>query len=154
MAITDPKVTITSLLKTNWSGSNTSGVTPTFSTGWFDEKAQHPMVTITNESEATTGGGNTGYFGIDGAGGTAHQQIVGSVDVNVWSTRDDSSSVNPKQLTFEMSEEVKRIVRANYLSATDLDFISWGGRLERVDTNQSPTSYRYLCQVTYGYLET
>lgn len=150
MAIADPKLTIKNLLATNWTASNTSNVTPTFGTGWFNEESKHPQVTVTDRNDTPIRGGETGYQAIKSDGSGPTQTIIGTANVNVWSTR-DANSVNPKQLTHEMAEEVQRIVLANYNGSGDLRWLAWGGALERVDTQVRPAVFRYLCEVRYSY---
>lgn len=146
----DPKLTLKLLLADKWVAANTSDVTPTIHTGWYDQKASHPQVTVTNADEGVLAGGDTGYSGIKADGSGPTKLMRGTVDVNCWSTR-DAASINPKQLVFEFSEEVKRIVLANVTGATDLIWISWLGRLDQPDPDVTPTVFRYLCQVAYGY---
>lgn len=155
-AITDPKIVVKDLLTTHWAASSTSSVTPTFGTGWFNEESKYPQVTITDPRENPSAGGETGYRGIKADGSGPTQTMLGTLDVNVWSTR-DASAVNPKQLVFEFSEEVKRIVRKFYTATTvsdaGLQWLAWGGRLERVDSDVRPAVFRYLCEVRYSYQE-
>lgn len=147
----DPKVTIKDLIKNNWNSVNTSGITPNIHTGWYDVKANTPQVTVTDTSEVIEAGGVTGYTGMS-SNGTPAQLWVGSASVNCWVTR-DAVSVNPKQFLFEMREEIKRIIRANYDQAVDLDYLSWKGGSELVDTGISPVVYRFAGEVGYAYLD-
>lgn len=147
----DPKMSIKDLLKDNWEATNTSGVTPNIHTGWYDLKSNTPQVTVTNSSEVAVSGGVTGYFGIATNGAPA-QYWEGSMMVDCWTTR-EASSVNPKQLTFEFKEEIKRIIQANYGVVTDLDWIAWLGGPELVDDKQSPVVYRLAGTVRYGFLD-
>lgn len=150
----DPKLTIKDLIKDGWNAANVSSVTPSFSTGWFDRKATHPQITVTNPDEMPVRGGETGYSGIKADGSGPTQTRVGGLLVNCWAHRDDGSGVNPKQLTWEMSEEVERIILANFNQATDLDGISFGDRIERIDDSVSPAVYRYECTIIFWYQKT
>jgi len=102
----DPKLTIKDLLKNNWKASNTNNVTPSFSTGLWDENNKYPQITITAEDENLIIPGDTGYNGL---GPNALQNVEGFVDVNCWAVREEKESedfnngANPKGLTFQFS---------------------------------------------------
>jgi len=147
----DPKLSIKNLIKDNWDAGNVSDVTPVIHCGWFDTKASTPQITITDTSEVVEAGGVSGYTGMTSSG-TPAQLWVGSASVNCWVTR-EAVSVNPKQLLFEMREELKRIIQANYDEISDLHFIAWKGGMELVDTAQSPVVYRWVGEVGYAYLD-
>lgn len=142
MALADPKLTIRDLLKDNWNAANTSGVTPDVHTGHWNQEANNPQVTVTDPTE------DIDLRGTDPSGAGLVRWMLGGVLVGCWSTR-DASSVNPKQLTVEMSEEVDRIVTANRFGNTDLAWLEWRGREEFVDSRAEPTLYRYDCEVAY-----
>lgn len=152
----DPKTSIKNLLKDNWVASHTSAVTPHVHTGWYDSKSNLIQVTITNPSEGPVDGGQTGYFGLS-ASGTPAQEWVGYVVFNCWVTKPAISAlgltVNPKKLAFEIREEAKRIVKANYEEISDLQWISWRGGDEVVDDSQSPVVFRWVGEIGYGYLD-
>ena len=147
----DPKVGIKDEIKDNWTAANTSSVTPSFSTGWYDVKNASPQVTITDAEEASLSSGPTGVFGM-AAGGVPAQYWIGSVAVNCWVTREDTA-VNPKLLINQFVTELKRIIRANYDDVTGLDFITWMGGHEIVETDKKPVVYRYEAEVRYGYMD-
>ena len=147
----DPKIGIADLLIANWVPANTSGVTPSIGTGWYDYKNTTPQVTVTDPEEESISTGPTGYFGLAASGAPA-QYWLGSVAVNCWATREDSD-VNPKQIVNQFKEECKRIIRANYDDVTGFDFIVWRGGFERVETDKKPVVYRYVGETGFGYLE-
>ena len=142
---------IKDVVKDNWTAANTSSITPAFSTGWYDVKNVSPQITFTDPEEAAQSSGPTGYFGM--ANGTPSQYWIGSIDVNIWVTREDTA-VNPKKLVHEFKEEVKRLIRAKYDDVTGLDFIVWRGGHSTVETDKSPVVYRYAGEVGYGYMTT
>lgn len=72
--------------------------------------------------------------------------------VDCWSDRDVESSVNPKKLTYEFTEEIKRIVMANQTSATDLETLAFGGRtFVPPGDEEDPPVFHYNCPVQYLY---
>lgn len=148
----DPVLTILNLVSNGWDNTNTSiSYDPAIHSGWHDTEANDPQVTVTHVEEGASGA--TGFSGIDPSGAGPTQDIDGTVAVNCWSDREVESSVNPKKLTFEFTEEVKRIVKNNTLSATDLRYISYGGRNFRPDGRADPTVFRYRVPVKYFYHE-
>lgn len=147
--MSDPKLEIRDLLKNNWTAANTSSVTPDFSTGWWDDNNDLPQVTVTSDDEAPLGGGETGQTHLNS---NNEQLLSGAVDINVWANR-DSSDVNPKKLTYECKDEVRRIVQANKEAITGFNYIGWNGFIDRTDTKTTPVTYRKLCEVVYGRIE-
>lgn len=150
-SITDPILTIKDLLKDNWNPANTSSVTPTFSTGWWDESNTSPQVTITNPDDIARG--TTGYTGIKSDGSGPTQEYDGEVDVGCWAVRDeDGHNVNPKKLTYEFKEEIRRILMANAQGAGSLNRIALMRDTLVVDQEATPTLYHRVCEVGYGYI--
>ena len=157
----DPKLSIKDLIRDNWNSDNTSGVTPSTHTGWYDLKSTMPQITVTDPSEVVEGGGASGYTGM-GSDGTPSQLMKGGVDVNLWCTRlsaerwlaltGSSTIINPKKCIFEMRQEIARIVKAGYESITDLSHIVWRGGGEIVETDKSPVVYRFAGEIGYSYL--
>lgn len=150
-AIQDPVITVVSLLSAGWNAANTSSVTPKFSTGWYDRQSNVSQVTVTNPEESEIGGPD-GYFAMKADGSGPVSRMSGSLDVSCWAHRDMGDvSVNPKQLAFEFTTEVKRIIRANYDAATDLDYVKWDGRFVVVETDEVPAVFRQVCTISYQY---
>lgn len=152
MAIADPVITIMDLLDDNWNASNTSSVTPSIHSGWIDTEANSPQVTVSNLDEGPIFGSDAPFSGIKPDGSGAVQDFNGTVQTNCWSSR-ELSSTNPKKLCWEFSEEVRRIVDANRLTATDLDFIGFQDRNFIVDTQSEPAIFRMQCFVQFGHKE-
>lgn len=153
-AIQDPKITILDLLDPsnggNWDNSNTSiSYDPDFHTGWRNEDATNPEVTVSlNEGEGPIGGGDTGFSFVTTNGAGADWS--GTIRVNCFSDRDVESSVNPKKLTWEFSEEIIRIVLDNQLSATDLRLIAPFTKIENApDSDSDPAEFHYVQPVGY-----
>lgn len=153
-----PEVLVRSILRgvgvySGWKPANTSGVTPRIHQGWLDRGYDEPEVTITNPEESPVQGGETGYRGIDPAGGSPHQRIDGTVTVVCWSSR-ERSNVNARQLTHEMKEEVRRLIQDDYdaPSSSVIDRLSYlNGQRRPEDTEEEETLYRYDVLVGYGY---
>jgi len=148
----DPKISIMDLLSTYWTAANTSSITPTFSTGWYDSKSVRPQITITDPSEVPQSSGQAPFLGIT-TNGTPSQLFVCSLACNVWVTR-ESVNINPKKCVFELKQEIKRILKAKYATVSDLDFVGWRGGYEVVDTSQVPPVFRFIGEVGYAYLDT
>ncbi len=138
------------LLTSNWNASNTSDVTPEITTGWYDEERELPQVSVTTPNEAPET--ETGFTSIAADSGTPVQQQNGIVDCHIWATEPSSpDGTNVKQLLFEMQQEAKRIVNANWNNATDYEFISWFGGRQLVESERQPSMYHYAGEVGYAY---
>lgn len=148
----DPKNSIMDLLSTYWTTANTSSITPTFSTGWYDSGPNRPMVTFTDPSEVPQSEGPAPFFGIS-TNGTPAQMFICSLACNIWVTR-DSVNINPKQCVYELKQEIKRILKAKCTTVSDLLYIGWMGGYEVVDTTMKPAVFRYIGEVGYAYLDT
>jgi len=143
----DPKLEIKNLLEDedNWDASNTSGITPEFSTGWWDDNNDLPQVTVTNDDETPEPLTTTGQTHI---GSNDDQNMSGRMDVNVWANR-NSSDVNPKKLAKQFRDEARRII-LNNLSPSGFNWIGWRGSTDMTDTDRTPVTYRKVCEVSYG----
>lgn len=151
--VQDPTLTIRDLLDDNWNTSNTSvSYKPAIHTGWIDTTANQPQITVTSATESASGR-ETPFSGIDPSGAGPIQTIVGTLKVNCWSNREAEGRVNPKKLTYEFSEEVKRILKANVTGATDLRYIGYMGRTLRVEEESESVWFRYDISVWYVYCE-
>lgn len=158
----DPKLVIRDLLDDNWDPSNTSidGKTPDkprIHTGWFNGSpgwGDKPQISLTNAVESPLGGGTTGFNFTKPDGSGPGKTMLGSVDVVCWAHQDMYEGVNAKTLTFEFSEECKRIIKNNlFPSSVDVEWLSWIGRVERVDVDANPTLFRYDCEIDYLYFD-
>lgn len=133
MLDTDPHLALRDLLRAEWDATNTSlhdangnPAPPRTHTGWYDYGAADTQVTITNQSENVVGGGETGQSAGSGDG-RAVQIRAGTVLVNGWSgTRDhldglgpNGGRINPKQMSYELANEIHSIVQDNASGTTD-----------------------------------
>ena len=152
--MTAPKIGIKNLVKAEWIPANTSTVTPSFSTGWYDRKNVSPQVTFTDPVLVSISSGTTGFFGMK-SNGTPSKYWDGTIAVNLWVTREalETEAVNPKQYIYEMREEIDRILQAGYGSVSGLDYVSWLGGFEKVDAEEKPVVYRFVGTVGFGYLK-
>jgi len=162
----EPIVYLRDALKADWDNTNTSLTEdPRIHTGWYDESSTSPQITITNPNENAINGGNTGYSGMNPSSGSASQIIDGVAIVNSWAgTREDlqgegsgGADINPKQLRWEMKEEIERIARSyssGYTSGgtLQLTYIVPRNSTAIVETDDRPHAvYRYETRVGYGY---
>lgn len=120
----DPKLSIKDLIKTNWVAANIVGtITPDFHTGWWNPKSLSTQLTFTGKSGAFQG--ESGYGAIEGGGGGPVQIKDGVLFVNCWAFRDEGAgSPNPKQVVYDCTEEVRRIVLANFETIANLTYLS------------------------------
>lgn len=148
----DPVLTVLKLLNKHWDNANTSiGYDPEIHSGWHVTEANSPQVTISPIDEGVERTGTSPFTAFDPDGSGPVQDLSGKLAVNCWSDREVESGANPKKLTYEMSEEVARIVKGNIYNATDLRYIGYGGRRQVVDQDAEPVVFRYEVRVAYGY---
>lgn len=145
----EPKVLILALIKDNWIAANIAGtLTPAFHTGWWNPKSIGPQVTFTGGDEAYQG--DSGYGAIGAAGPV--QIVNGQISANCWASRSEgvAGSQNPKLITYDMANEIRRIVLANAVLVTDLEYVSIITVNEiPPETDVSPLTFRK--NVTVGY---
>lgn len=114
---------ILDLLQDKWDNSNTYGLTPNITFGWYDKKTDGtPLLAIPEADEGPSGGGETGYDSIDGSGGGPKQTKDGGVNCHVWTHRDDlgSASTNhQRQYNSAVTEEIERIAADNAVRPTN-----------------------------------
>lgn len=120
----DPLVSVKNLLKSNWTPANVVGnTTPDIHTGWYNPKSIAAQLTVGSKSESFDGA--SGYNAIEGGGGGPVQIVSGVMFANCWAYRDEGAAgPNPKQLVYDIAEEMRRIVLANYNGIAGLDYIS------------------------------
>ena len=158
VTIADPTITIKNLIKNNWTVGNTVlDQAPQIHTGWYEENQNEVQVTITSPDESTRGGGQTGFIGIAQAGAPA-QIRGGIVSVDIWAHRnmvmDAGADIpNPKNVVWDLSNEVMRIITANYEVADHL-WVSFGFRRKLTDSTMKPVLHRIAIAVSYGWLKT
>lgn len=150
----DPILTIRDLLIANWNPANTSGLTPRIHTGSFNHSWAEPQVAILDPSEFPAGGGQTGFRGIESTTGNGVKFMIGNVTVGGYSHDEDNSGTNPRILRFEISEEIKRIIKDNlYPVGGDLCWLSWTGRASRTDPDAEPVLFWYDTFISYMYID-
>lgn len=160
MPIVDPKLKIYNLLVANWNPTNTSTITPKIHMGWYNTGWESiPQITVTTPIYSVFGGGTTGVSAITGSGGLVrHMQVT--MMVSCWAhhkmeeTDGTPISVNPRQLTYEFSNEVRRIMETNMFTDAELDWLNWLDMTEMVDNKIKPTLFRYTNTVRLMWKET
>lgn len=154
MPINDPKIMIRDLIAANWNNAVTENTAPRTHTGWFNARyANTPQVTVTHPNEYTIAGGQTGYraFGPSGAG---VRNVFVDMLVTVWATHDMFSSVNGKDLMYDMSNEVKRIVSENTTALAEVEWVVWLGKQEPTpDLQADPILFKQVSDVRLFYRE-
>jgi len=152
MPLKDPKVAIRDLLVANWDTANTIlDSVPSIHTGWFNgQRLNTPQVTVTDPNENILDGGNTGFSAIGGGStGGRVKFIIGNLTVGTWAHQRMIDGVNAKALSFDLSEEVRRIINVHIHDAEDMEWVSWDGRSERINPTEDPVLFRYDTLVTY-----
>jgi hypothetical protein len=151
-SVQEAPVVIRDLLDNNWDSTNTQSIKPTIVTGWWNETRDQNMVTISGTDETAIGGGRTGYFGTQSNAGPV-KDIDGSAQIDCWSDADQftTSSTSAKNLVWDFSEEVKRIITNNTIKISEFRYLSWMGRTELPSLDESPTVERQSCNVSYSY---
>lgn len=86
MAREPPKQLVRDLLRDGMQASNSFGLKPTIKYGWFDDDPNTPHVYVREGDENTFGGGETGYAAMDGAGGSPHREVSGTVELHAFAT--------------------------------------------------------------------
>lgn len=151
-----PEIKVKDLVKNNWDKTNiTSEITPDFKTESPDfNDIISDSIYFHNPTENSTGGGDTGYSSLNQSGGAPTQRSIGTVQADCLSRRKkDVSSVNPKQVIFDISEEVKRIIRNKFDQDSEIDFFTFLNKDRKINTDVKPTIYRYKCEIRYHYIE-
>lgn len=160
MAIVDPKLKVYNLLTSNWNIANTSNVLPKIHMGWYNAAWQpRPQVTIVMPSYIVRRGGDTGVSAI-GPGGTNVRVMQVQMAVGGWAHHDAKDqngadiTVNPRQLSYEFANEIRRIIEANLDTDPELDWISWIDMSENVEMRVKPVLFRYDNTIRMLYRET
>ncbi len=163
MLITDPKVKLQVLLRDNWVAANTNSQTPVFHTGWYNASWKtKPQVTITHPTYTVMRGGETGVTAIDGLGGNVRLMQC-DLEIDCWAhsemtntagTKFEDGVLNVKDFTYNMGNEVKRLVSGNLLADSELEWMTWMGMVELVDTRIQPVVFRYNNSIRLVWKET
>lgn len=149
----EASVIIKELLEDNWDNTNTAiNSDPEITTGWWTESRSENMVTVSGQSENAIDGDRTGYFGYQSGNGPA-KLMNGLLQVDCWSDAEqfETSTTNAKDVVYDFSEEVKRIITNKTFTVDNLRFASWLGRVEQPALNESPVLERQSCDIRYGY---
>ena len=121
----EPRVSILALIEDRWNSENIAGgIKPDFHTGWWNPHSLSAQVTFTGDDEAYEGA--SGYGGINPSSGSPVQVVNGLVFANCWAFRDEglTNTPNPKQVVYDMAEEIRRIILANFQGITNLEHVS------------------------------
>lgn len=158
----DPKIVIRGLIRDEYDKNLTSydGV-PHIHTGWYDRNSGGPQITVTNRSETTVNGGQTGITASDNQGGIS-QVRAGYVLVNCWSgTRDElrgegfgNTDINPKMIADEMQEQVDDIIQEHPMGIINGEehFNSLGvGDITEVPETEDDFNLRFELETRYTY---
>lgn len=130
-SISDPKLTFKDLIKNAWVPGNVLSVTPDFHTGFLNPNGSQYQVCFPNVSESTFT--PSGYDAMSPEGAVSRR--VGTVPCMIFARRAAKGSegnLNPKQLINLARQEVERIIHANVVSVTDMEYVSV------VNTNELP----------------
>jgi len=149
------------LLRDNWDASNTLGVTPDISFGWFRDEADQPQAAVGQPEESPLGGGETGYSHIS-PDGRPGQTLAGTIDIHVWSTpqrleAQGASTNNPRQFNERCCEEIQRII-SNHASRPvnpdsgnqPVDVLAYDGRAPAPEPDYDDR-FHYIATAAYGY---
>lgn len=146
-------VTLLDLFVAGWTPANTEGLTPDFSSAWYDR------VKDIDQFKVTVTGGDEFPFG---AGLTANGPAGlwdGVASVNVWTSAkvvSGSSAIGgalARKLAYEGRQEIDRIVRVNQNAVSGLLFMSVRSRRWLPDDRESPVVFRWLVEVGYQWIE-
>jgi hypothetical protein len=155
-----PETLVHDLLEDSWVASNTYDFKPDIHYGWFDDDGGNPQLTIGQPEDSTVSGGDTGYQSINQSGEPG-QEFAGTVDLNVWSRRSDMSGPstgNPRQYNYQVTEEIRRIIRNNAdqpvnprTGNTPVEVVAWLSREPFQETERRKVVFRYLVTVGFNY---
>lgn len=144
--------TLVALLEANWLAANTSTITPAFGTGWLNvQRGPHQVIVAGDPSEMAVG--QSGVYGIDGAGGNC-QLFRGMAFVEHFAETGDGLE-DPMKLVHQFRRETQRIVMANITSVVGYDYVSYlGGSRIYPKPADHPTGVRYSSRIGYQWRNT
>lgn len=138
----------------NWTPANVYNATPKIHTGWYNQAWQaEPQLTITGGDTLIVNGGFTGASAFTGAGQLVRRYVT-YLTVGVWAHHEMGLSVNPKEWVYAATNEIRRIIELNTLADPELDFISWLGYADEVETRTKPVLFRVDNEVRMVYRTT
>lgn len=153
-------LTVRDLIINNWNSTNVSSLpigttsgTIRVHTGWFNHSWNQPQIGVVNPTEFPLSGGTTGFIATDAGGAGGVKFMIADMNVACWAHNEDNTNINPLLLRFQMSEEVKRIIKNNTFPGNDIEWLSWLGRTGFVDTDAEPVLFRYDNQVRLMYCD-
>ena len=146
-AIADPTETLKDLLKNNWNPANitgsldivTTGTGIYLSTGWYTAGNEYPQLCVPHSGFAENPTSASGYNAMTPSGPS--QFLVGQQLVVAFAHWKMDVSNSPKELTWEMAREAKRIVHANANALSDFFAISPGGLDKDLDAQKDPVLF-------------
>lgn len=150
----NPSVIIRNLIADNWEPSNTDYPNvPAIVTGWYEnDDFNVPHVCILNFSNPSQDGGDTGFRGQSSAGNPM-RRILGEGFLLSMDHTGTDSTVNPKDLVWQMTMEIKRIVQNNIHDPPEpfnwMNYISEND--PGPDSTRRPIIHRQECVIRYSY---
>ena len=161
------EILVRNLLRAEWDQSETFGLTPDISFGWYVESKGVPQLLVRAPDEGPLGGGETGYDAIDGSGGIPNQTISGVIDVHGMADASDLDAATTDFPDVYLSgnesqhgamAEVRRIARENYSAPTDpetgnrpVNTLAPGDSQEVPDDGAGTREAHYLVEVGYTF---
>lgn len=150
--VQDPKLAVRDLLREAWDNDEVPvGLDdPDIHTGWYDDGRGFPQIGISNRTERTLNGGETGFSAIAGDGSGPIQDRTGTVLVTAFAgSKEAYEQRGLERLQAEdMGDQIARIIGANYAPDAYLS-LSVGPREDLIDTDASPTEYGVQLSVRY-----
>lgn len=159
---------VLNLLQTGWDDSNTFGLTPSITYGWFDEDATNAQLTVGQPEESPVNGGQTGFSGITPDGSGPSQEFDGVVLCHAWTRNADLDAVpdsqsfgrHPRGYNAYVAEEVRRVIGNHESRPTDprtgnepVQYLSFGGSrpADEPDSGRTKPVWHLVIAVGYGY---
>lgn len=144
------------LIENNWDEENiTNEIVPLFTAqqGEFEDPVRH-MIVFDSVNEVTLDQGTTGYISMNQGDSAPTQIFVSTLQAECSSRRfKDNEGPNPMQVSFDMSKEVKRIVRNNFDSESEINYFTFINRERTINIDFDPPLYKYICEIRYSYIE-
>lgn len=148
----DPEIEFYDLLTNNWDASRTVLASePNFTTGWYSQGSDDPVVSITGAEESEVTGSASGYTTIKGDGTGPDSVMNGIVMLNSWASQRQTTE-NPKAVVHSLRNEVIRVINANY-QQTQYQNIGVRASTKLAEDDQDPVMYRYEVEAAYQYTE-
>ena len=159
-----PEVVIKNLIRDAWDETvfdPGEQFVPSIHHGWVGRDSGDYEITVSNPDESPLRGGETGYSGMDGAGGGPTQDIGGTVDVNCWADAERSGingvSLNHRKAAFLMKWQVEEILRDHAQgtdaqgASTSFSHFSPMGSTRSIEEDEEPPMWRWHVLAGYAY---